>query len=335
MDELNDNTTASEVAPALDLANRGDLIHRLAEFLDKNQHANVIGVRDPVSDIVAPMIVSRDAEGNQSVFSVAASQFDEYLDAPRFRRGTANLTDLDSFIAHVERFKDEESIVFACDNREKPSLTAVLDYHPANQKIEEADGRIGAPPPRFGRHRSQYAFPLSDEWEAWNQQNNTFMSMADFALFLEDRIVDVAAPGEIPLSDAANTFISRIGGKDRIATPSDLITLSRGLRVNQKNTISNQVNLSSGEGEIMFASDHTDMDGNKLTVPTSFQIAIPVFRSGPLYGVIARLRYVASPALQFKYELWRVDRVFDAAFKEDVDRVAEETGLPVLLGSPE
>lgn len=327
------NTPAFDAS--IDGVQRGDLIHRLAEFIDSRSRPQIIGVTDPVSGAEGLVALVRDGDGGERVETISSDFFDDYLEQPRFRRGTATLTSLDSFIRHVKRFSDEESVVFACDNREKPSLTAVLDYSPANREFEEGGAPICLPPPRFGRHRSTYAFPKSEEWESWNKSNNEFMSMADFALFLEDRIVDVAAPGEIPLSEAAETFISRIGGRDRIATPSDLVTLSRGLRINQNAAISNRVDLSSGEGEIMFATEHTDVDGNKLKIPTSFQVAIPVFRNGPLFGLIARLRYLPGPPLKFKYELWRVDRVFDAAFAEDAAKVGDETGLPVLLGAPE
>lgn len=34
-------------------------------------------------------------------------------------------------------------------------------------------------------------------------------------------------------------------------------------------------------------------------------------------------------------ELWRLDRVFDTAFAEDVNRVQTETSLPVFAGAPE
>lgn len=61
---------------------------------------------------------------------------------PRARMGTAQHDELDSFIAHVNRFKDNASAIFA--DIQAVRLTAVLDYHPS--------GPSGA---RWGRHRPE------------------------------------------------------------------------------------------------------------------------------------------------------------------------------------
>lgn len=333
-DEPNDGLNVAGNNTFIEDAPGGDLIHRVAEFLDSRSRPQIVGARDPVSDVVAPVILRRNNDGDEVVEGLPAEFFDDYLEQPRFRRGTATLTSLTSFIAHVQRFKDASSIVYACDDRTKPSLTAVLDYHPGNIETSE---EFEAQPPRFCRHRSQFSFPLSDEWKAWNAQNGVknAMSLTDFAAFLEDRIVDVAAPGELPLSESAQTFIDRIGGRDRIATPSDLVALSRGLKIRENAAMSESTNLASGEVELTFVSQQTDESGAPLTIPTSFQIAIPVFRNGDLYAVVARLRVRPRPSLTFWYELYAVDRTFDHAFAEAAERVGEETGLPVLLGSPE
>lgn len=309
---------------------RGDLIHAIKDMIEEQSRAHVVCIKDPVSGKTANVIIAP----NGGITPLPASVYDDYIDQPRFRRGTATLTSLTSFIAHVNRFKTSESVVFGCDDRTKPSLTCVLDYHPANRASEEG---IVIAAPDFGRHRSAFAFPLSDEWKAWNEYNGKKMDMAAFAMFLEDRIGEVAYPGEVPLSDAAEVYVKRIGGKDRIATPTDLVTLSRGLKINENAAITNAVNLSSGEGEISFSTEHTGADGQPLIIPTSFQIAIPIFRnSGELDPLLARLRYRKNGGeLVFWYELWRPDLAFDAAFTNDAHRVADETGLPVYLGSPE
>src|SRR5262245_55330994 len=82
---------------------------------------------------------------------------DPYRHAPERRAGTAVFSELASFIGHVNRFKDEDSAVFVSRDREKPGALAVLDYHQ----------KTAAGQPRFGKHRSQYTPPLSDEWKAW------------------------------------------------------------------------------------------------------------------------------------------------------------------------
>lgn len=275
-------------------------------------------IEEPGSGVKAPVMLT--ASG---LMAVPAGTFDDYRATPRRRKGTATLLDLDSLIAHVERFKDDDTVVFANDDRSSPSLTAVLDYHRAGA---EAD-------PRFGQHRARFAFPLSDEWKAWNAGDKKPMSMIEFAAFLEDRIIDVLDdPSDLP--DDMKRFVTAIGGN--IASPTKLMETAVGLKVHEKSNVGETVNLASGEGEISFVSTHTDASGKPLKVPNLFLIGIPVFKNGPAYRIAVRLRYrKRDGSLTFWYELWRQEPVFDHAFGEALARVRTETNLPVLLGTPE
>lgn len=287
--------------------------------------AEVIKITEPNTGVEALAIRS----GN-SVSPIKPAIFDEYRDEPRFRHGTATMLSLDSLIAHIVRFKDEASIVFANDDRAAPSLTAVLDYHGAGPAADTM--------PRFGKHRSIFAFPLSDEWKAWNEHNAEPMSMIDFAAFLENRIIDVlfVIPGEDSLPEDVQRLVDTLGGENTVATPNKLMELARGLQINENAVVQEAVNLTSGEGIVRFQSEHTDAHGQPVKVPSLFLIGIPVFRNGPFYRIAARLRYrKAGGRLTFWYELWRTDRTFDHAFKEAVERVSVETELPVLIGKPE
>lgn len=248
---------------------------------------------------------------------------DEYLTAPERRKGTASLDDIESFIAHVKRFADEDSAVFADRATPmKPALEAVLDYH-----RKTADGA-----PRFGEHRARYDFPLSEEWVAWTTKNGKAMSQADFAAFLENRVVDLDGdPGP-----AALTFAGKVACD--FASPSRLIALSRGLGVREDARVVNAQVLSSGESQMVFETSHQtyDKDGNSITVPGAFLVAIPVFRRGAPYQIPAKLRYRKQEAkIVWWFELHRVDSVFDHAFEEACGLVREGTELPLFLGRPE
>ncbi len=280
-------------------------------------------ISDPTGGVVAPFAMT---PGGAQV--IPAKAFDDYRPQPVRRIGVAHLTSLDSIIAHALRFKDEDSAIFANDDRKAPSLTVVLDYH-----------RIGADSdPRFGQHRAHFAFPLSDEWTAWTEQDGQQMRMVEFAEFLEDRIIDVlyVIPEEDELSDDLKKFINAGGGEATIATPQRLVELARGLQVHESSAVREVRNLSTGEAQISFTSEHTDANGEPLRIPGLFLIGIPVFRNGPIYRIAARLRYRKTPTgVVFWYDLWRTDRVFDHAFKESCERAEVETELPLFFGKPE
>jgi uncharacterized protein YfdQ (DUF2303 family) len=247
---------------------------------------------------------------------------DAYLTAPERREGVAVAYDLPSFIEHVRRFADSDSVIFADPNPANPSLVAVLDYHRAGATSD----------PRFGKHRTKYVFPLSDEWKAWKAKNAQGFTQKEFAEFIEDRIADIADPAGV--SASASELAAKLGGT--FATPGKLVDLSREFSVREGSAVKQAQNLSSGEAQISYVTQHTDDDGKPLKVPSLFLIHIPVFRAGAPYEIAVRLRYrLKDGRITWFFELYRADKVFDHAFNEACANATSVTGLPLLVGSPE
>lgn len=249
---------------------------------------------------------------------------DEHAEQPDRREGTANLHALESLVAWTNRFKNPNSAIFASARGDggDPSIEAIIDYHHAGP-----DGE-----PRFGRHRGVYRCPLSDEWKAWKATVGRSFSQADFAAFIEDRILDVLDPEQA--GSMAGDMMRALACQ--LAPPARLMELSRGLQVNVGSMVRNAKNLSSGESQVVFQEEHRDAAGAPLQIPGAFLIGIPVFRSGDLYQIPVRLRYrVKDGAISWSLDLYRADRIFDSAFDDAVTRASEATGLPVFRGSSE
>ncbi len=255
--------------------------------------------------------------------------FEKLRETPRRLQGTARLHDADSLIAHVNRFKDDGSALFLeARNPGSMTLTAVYDY---------AQG-FGSP--RWGGHRALYEFPLAEEFAAWQGSNKKSMDQAEFAEFIDDRILDIVAPP--PAEDGPEgehyepieRYAQSIGGS--FAGPQRMMELSRGLSVKAEHHVEAHVKLESGEGAIRFAETHKAGDGGEVKVPPLFQIAVPLFEKGAVYRLAARLRYrVKGPAVVWVYELFRLRETVDHAVGELAGHVAAETGLPLLRGVPE
>ncbi len=251
---------------------------------------------------------------------------DEYLTAPERRTGTATVTQLNSFIDHVNRFKDQDSALFANNNMQSPSLTAVLNYHRATS--------TGAP--QYGDHKTHYAFPLSKEWKHWLASNGKSFSQADFAAFIEDRIGDVMAPvdGEKETDTKLKELSSLLGGN--FAGPAAIMTLSRGLQINETSNVKSATNLNTGEVSIIYENEHKDVNGGPVKVPNMFFIAIPIFVAGEIYRIAVRLRYrVKSGQISWSYDLYRIEHVFEDAFEGACNKAQKETELPLFVGAPE
>ena len=174
--------------------------------------------------------------------------------------------------------------MFADNNRNDASLTAVLDYHRKNH-----DGA-----PRFGEHRAVYRFPLSDEWKAWAQHDGEAMSQAEFAEFLEDRISDVEVPPNLDKvkdddepGKRLKSLLDTLGGK--LASPAKLMELPNEGHGEER--VHQAQNLATGEAQIQYTHEHIDEQGAPLKVPNLFLINVPVFNSGDLFRQPVRLRY--------------------------------------------
>lgn len=327
MDDNNELVTGTALSAAcLTTAEGvGDLFKQTREFIEETVKPTLTPVSDPESGLT----VLAKIDGG-SIEPLPATFFDAVRDNPRFRRGTAALTSLDSFISHVVRFGDSDTAVFADDNKSAPKLTAVLDYHRA-----DAEGKHGEY--RHGKHRTTFNFPLSDEWKAWLKSNGVVMSMADFSLFLEDRIGDIANAGDA-FPEHVERFVNSNGGVDSIADFATLVELATGLKVYETANVEETTNLASGEGKISFSVDHETRgrSGGAVKVPRVFFISIPIFSKGAFYRIGARLRYrKTGEGVKFWYDLYRCDLSFDHAFSEAVQRVDDETPATVFYGAPE
>lgn len=305
----------------LEALNAGSIARDIHDIVQQHSHGQVIEITSP-DGVKVPALLTKD----QQVQILPRDKFDDWRDAPRVRKGTAELETLDSLIDHVNRFKDASSALFAQASATAPVITSVLNYHP--------DGPDGTPA-RFGDHRSLYRFPVSEEWAAWTGSDGNPMSMSDFAEFVENRLVDVVQiieDDELPEDVRAFAKTMSAG----IASPAKLLEMSRGLQVNEASVVKQVTNLSTGEAQVVFQSEHADQNGQPLNLPSLFVLAIPVFKLGALYRIAARLRYrKQSGGLVFWYDLWRPDRSFDHAFREACQRTQAETNLPLFYGKPE
>lgn len=257
---------------------------------------------------------------------------------PKRREGTHTAQTLEAFNLLTNRFKSENSAIFA--DGVKSTLTTVFDFHPEGNDNNNA---------RFGKHRAFYQMPFSKEWLAWTQANSIPMPQSAFAEFVEDRIADIAMPDPSlfgPINDAATggdwgnrspleelAYLAKtLGGK--FALPTEMVTLSRGLEVREGLKFRQAQNIDTGEQTIIFDTELSDGSGAPLRVPNLFMIAIPVYEAGEAYAMAVRLRFRRDGAnLIWVYQMYRVDKVLDYAFKRALKSAKEATDLPLYQGS--
>ncbi|WP_394689009.1 DUF2303 family protein [Hoeflea sp.] len=244
---------------------------------------------------------------------------EEWREFPERKSGTAQVETLGSFVDLTTRHKTADSVIFANTDWQKPSLTAVIDYH----KAEGDDAQ-------WLKHRVHYAFPLSEQWKTWVAMNGKPMNQSDFAQFIEDNIADLSSPEALEVTDYEAKFSTKI------ATPSELVALSRGLAVRVESKAVSSVVLQSGEGEIVWDEVHQGADGKKLKVPGLFVLQVPLFHMGEAQRVPVRLRYrVREGSTVWFYQIYRPDVSVTERVLEDYETALSGTGLPGYIGKPE
>lgn len=250
----------------------------------------------------------------------------KYLDEHRLfpeRRKDIERTDrLQSFIDLTNRFKSEDSVVFAKgtikENSIEAKLTTVFDYHPANSNVLDAQNK---------GHRVDYNFPVSKEFQFWLRNNGEALDQTDFALLLEEHILEMVIVREEEVQEIS-------GLKPKFADPLQMRELSADLEIYSSEEVRQAGKLSSGERNIRFTTQHTDADGKPISIPDFFMIQVPVFESEGSVRIPVRLRYRKhGTSIKWFYDLYRVDRVFDTAFEKAVNEVKEKTQIPLFIGS--
>lgn len=287
------------------------------ELLDAGSDAAAI--ISTVERLVAPALLDLAADGNNVAAlptGIRLESLKKYRDESRAKpertEGLATLTSLASFIDHVNRFKKGYSAVFATEKQ----LLAVYDYHDALD-------------PNWCKHLAQYRFPVSIEWKAWAAADGRQMAQGAFAEFLEQHVSDVTTP-----NDQDGAHFGELNYT--LATPAQLLGLSRGLMVRVEMEAVAKPNLSSGESEVSYKEQHADSTGAPLKVPGGFMLLIPPFDEGPRYRIPVRLRYrVQGGKVMWSIHLHRAEAVIRDATKDACEETVEKTSVALFHGKPE
>ena len=249
-----------------------------------------------------------------------AAEANKWRVAPRFRSGAAKIETLESFIALVNRHKDEGSAIFANLKAEQPWLCAVIDYHDLDRKA------------RYGTHSVRYEFPFSPEFLAWRAISGKALDQTKFAEWIEDHIHELSDPTE---GEAAE-FEQSTGLK--FGLPHELKKVARGVSIHAALKVSNIQTLATGEAQMAFEEAHTvkDSDAKPIKVPGLVLVSVPLFYGGDLVRLPFRLRYErVGGAVIWKFLAFRLDRILLGALEGEYERAIKGTGLPGFRGTPE
>lgn len=205
---------------------------------------------------------------------------------------------VDSLVDYVNRFKGENTILFA--DIESNRIVAVIDYH-------------GKGAPAHLDHRVSLDMPFSEEWKLWSAIHKRKIGQLEFAQFIEENSADITAP-----------------------TGADLLEICRDIHAVRKANFKKVVRLSGGVESFEFSeNEEAKAKGGTVEVPSKFELTLPVYFGGRSVNLFAFLRWKTSEdGLLLGVDLNRQEHVRQAVFKEIVTDAAERTACPAVFGKP-
>lgn len=221
----------------------------------------------------------------------------DYAPRPHRIKSHVTVSDVASFLAYWETYHDDNSRMFADENRN--AIYGVLDYH---------QGSVA----RWGSHRVTLQLQLSEEWNIWNINDKHQFSQTDFAEFLEDNSPDIFEPPAASMLDIARTFqaSSEMNFRSAVRLQNSTVQL-----------VYNEVVSGAAGGET-----------GELSIPEWFRIQIPVYVRSPRKPLDVRFRYrLNRGTLTLWYSLVRPLDVLREAFRETVTQIRGVAGDDVLV----
>ena len=222
------------------------------------------------------------------------------------RSANETLSDIDSFIAYVYKFKTSSTELFASINEN--TIVATFDYLRAPRGIDvDADKLL----PGRCEHKCILKISLSERFNAWSGIARNRIGQFDFAEFLDEYFIDVVKPDGATFREIAlqleGTVRSEFKSSRRIKDGSGAHTWNV------------DVKLEGGNVE-------------RLEVPDSMSIMIPIFEGGDPVELSARVRVRLDDGKAFFYILpdsWK--DIIRGSFSDVIKKVSKEIVLPVYI----
>lgn len=231
------------------------------------------------------------------------------LPKPTRKRAEVTTTDTSSFIFYTKKHGSLDNATIYADIDAEASrfhLVAVINDHGSDIDAQQ-----------WRDHQCKFQPAQAVEWKRWLSRNKQHFSQIDFAAWLEENLSDIASVAGMP-------------------SGADILKMALGFEANSDKKLRSKVNLQDGGVQFEFVDDSTQETRTTMQAFERFTLGLPVFDgSTSAYPLDARLKYREKDGkLTFWYELIRPDRVFKTAVTDELTRIKEITGFPIISGTP-
>ncbi|MDP2026423.1 DUF2303 family protein [Sulfuriferula sp.] len=239
-------------------------------------------------------------------WSVTEFNDEKYRLQPTRKKANVVLHDTAGFIDYVTRHGSLDDTTIWCKaNYAKGlvSLNAIINDH-----------GIADTATAWRDHLASYTPTFASEWTSWLEQDKKPLNQAEFAMFLETNLKDIATVEGSP-------------------TGAQILEMALSFEANQDMRFKSAIRLQNGGVQMSFVQDDDDQTLAKMQMFDRFSLGLPVFWNGEAYRLDARLRYrVRDGKLSFWYEIIRADKVLESATQTIITEIRDKTGLPFFFG---
>jgi uncharacterized protein YfdQ (DUF2303 family) len=165
--------------------------------------------------------------------SMNVHSLEDMLPPQRIKR-LVTLIESGSFIDYVNRFKTDNTLIFANVSDHGASIFALLDYHGPAPKLT----------PAHVDHKAQYNTICTKEWKDWREADRKVMNQVQFATWVEEHLELFRG-----ITDAA--------GKVLTPTGAELLELVQTLEGKSDVRFNSAIRLQSGGSKLAFDEDVT------------------------------------------------------------------------------
>ncbi|QZA80263.1 DUF2303 family protein [Deefgea piscis] len=241
--------------------------------------------------------------------------FEMHLDTPLRKIATVRLDDAESFVWYLKEHGQSDrtrTYLHADYAAGKVSFTALLNDHQGVYNEQN-----------WRDHKALFTPAKSVEWNTWTSNNRKQMSQTEFGNFLEDNLANILTIEGLP-------------------NATEIMGMVLNFEATNEKRFKSVSRLQSGGLNFEFIDQEDDATRQKMQVFERFAIAIPAFVQ-PLaatdsivaYRIDCRLKYrIRDGKLGLWFELVREDKVLEAAAKDIVAQIKNDSGFPLIAGNP-
>lgn len=224
---------------------------------------------------------------------------------PQRIKQAVNLLEAESFIAYVNKFKEEDTLIFVNVTESGATFKAILDYH-------------GKDEPQYCSHVASFSLIPTPEWKTWLEADREMMEQVDFATWLEDNAKLIVEP-----------------------TGANLLELVRDLHGHKNARFQSAVRLNTGAHSVTYEEDvvvrgSASSASAEMELPPTIVAGIAVFQGTAPYKVTARLKTrIEERKLHLFFETINRHGIVRESILLAVKQVSEGTKIIPMLGSPQ